>query len=231
MTAFHVHSTRNLVNTRVPESDARLARLSTEAPRIPWDVFLHRHFRWDNGEHVGLIGPTGQGKTTLLMHLLPLHPYVTVFATKPRDTTMDSLIASGYIKLRRWESLDPANTPRRVLWPDATKLDSKATQRAVFADAFERIYLEGRWTLAIDETWYFDNVLNLGDAIKVYLLQARSLGISLAVATQRPAWVPREIYTQSTHLVSAGVPPISSVMLCQTSNNSNAYTSTHVPGK
>jgi len=184
-----------------------LARLSTEAPRIPWDVFV-RQLDWDAGEHFGLIGPTGQGKTTMLLNLLPLHPYVVVFATKPSDATMDALIATGYLKMEWWQSLDPAYYPRRVVWPDATRLGSVPHQYEVFLDAFERIYREGGWTLAIDELRYFMDVLKgrptqkpLGEYIKLYLMQARSLSISLVVATQRPAFVPLEVYDQSTHLM------------------------------
>lgn len=179
----------------------RLARLATEAPRIPWDVFVRDVLRWEPGEHFGLIGPTGLGKTTMLLNLLPYHPYVVVFATKPRDATMERLINTGYIRLTRWKSIDADEYPRRVLWPDASKLDSREVQRDVFRDAFERIYREGGWTVALDETWYMDNVLHLENEIKTYLLQARSLGISLVTATQRPAWVPREIYTSCTHLM------------------------------
>lgn len=183
-----------------PSGDALLARVATQAPRVPWDVFISGHFAWDDGEHVGMIGPTGQGKTTLLTQLLPLHPYVTVFATKPRDTTMDRLIASGYQRMTRWESIPADRMPRRVLWPPASELGSEDKQREVFRDAFARIYREGAWTVAIDELWYIINVLNLGAEVKTYLLQARSLDISLVVATQRPAWVPLEVYDQSTHL-------------------------------
>jgi energy-coupling factor transporter ATP-binding protein EcfA2 len=179
----------------------KLARLSTEAPRIPWDKFLDEELQWRSGEHFALIGPTGQGKTTMMLHLLPLHPFVAAFATKPRDETMDSLIATGYIKLERWQFLDPDIFPRRVIWPDATRIDSEDVQRSVFADAFGKIYREGGWTVAIDETWYFANVLRMEKYIRTYLLQARSLGISLLCATQRPASVPLEIYDQSTHLM------------------------------
>lgn len=183
------------------DETARLAKLSTEAPRVPWDVFIRDILSWKPGEHFGLIGPTGLGKTTMLVNLLPLHPYVVVFATKPRDATMDRLVNTGYVRLSRWKSLDPEQYPRRVLWPDASRLDSHELQREVFLDAFERIYREGAWTVALDETWYMDNVLKLEGPIKTYLLQARSLGISLVTATQRPAWVPREIYTSCTHLM------------------------------
>lgn len=177
-----------------------LALLSKEAPRVPWDIFLEDHFEWRAGEHVGMIGPTGQGKTTLLLNLLPIHPFVVVFATKPHDATMDGLISTGYLKMDRWRSIDPYHYPRRVLWPDATRMNAVTTQRQVFHEAFEKIYREKGWTVAVDETWYVANKLGLEEDIKTYLLQARSLGISLMCATQRPAKVPVEIYDQSTHL-------------------------------
>lgn len=189
------------VRNRNMSEDFRLARLSTEAPRIPWDHFSRNVLRWAPGEHFGLIGPTGLGKTTMLLNLLPIHPYVVVFATKPRDKTMDALIRTGYLRMERWQSLDPLQYPRRVLWPNATDINSKDRQHQVFADAFGRIYREGNWTVALDETWYIDNILHMETYIKTYLLQARSLGISLITATQRPAWVPREIYTSCTHLM------------------------------
>lgn len=129
-----------------------------------------------------------------------MHHYVTVFATKPKDKVMQALSDDGYIFLERWRDLSAEKYPRRVVWPNARTLGSKAVQKDVFSEAMESIYVEGRWTLAIDETWYFDNVLRLGELIKLYLLQARSLGISLVAATQRPAWVPRELYTSATHL-------------------------------
>lgn len=178
----------------------RMAKLSRDAPRVPWDVFLDREFTWESGEHIGLIGPTGQGKTTLLTHLLPLHKYVTVMATKPRDITMDRLIRTGYEPIREWKSMDPKEYPRRVLWPDAGRLDSVAHQREAFHEAFAKIYREGGWTVAVDELWYMGQILKLEMDIKLYLLQARALDISLLVATQRPAWVPLEVYDQSTHL-------------------------------
>lgn len=184
-----------------PNMDNRLlAKLATDVPRIPWDVFLNEEFRWHAGEHIALIGPTGQGKTTLLLNLLPFHPYVVVFATKPRDTTMEALVQTGYLHIDRWRSLDATDYPRRILWPDASRLDSVDRQKQVFHEAFGAIYREGGWTVALDETWYMANELKLGHDIKLYLLQARALGISLVCATQRPAMIPVEIYDQSTHL-------------------------------
>lgn len=184
-----------------PRENAMLARLATDAPRIPWDVFTRDYLQWNAGEHFALIGPTGQGKTTMLFNLLQFHPYLVVFATKPRDESMERLIAQGYLRMDRWRSIDPRDWPRRVLWPDATTIDSVERQHEVFLHAFGAIYREGGWTVALDETWYVANTLKLGHEIKMYLLQGRSLGISLLCATQRPASVPLEIYDQSTHLM------------------------------
>lgn len=189
-------------NQALAES-VRMARTATEAPRVPWDEFLSdkEWFDWKQGEHLAIIGPTGQGKTNMLTQMLPLHPFVVVFATKPRDESMIRLINSdGYHVMRRWQSLDPDKFPRRVLWPDAMSLHSEAIQLEVFRDAMARIYREGGWTLVIDELWYVNNILSMTREIKTFLLQARALGISLLMATQRPAWVPLEVYDQSTHL-------------------------------
>jgi energy-coupling factor transporter ATP-binding protein EcfA2 len=180
--------------------DRELGRLSEQAPRISWGKFAAERFQWMPGEHVGLIGPTGQGKTTLLLNILPLHEYVTVFATKPRDATMDRLVATGYQKLSRWYPLDPRSTPRRVIWPDASRIDSMKLQREVFSDAFARIYREGGWTVGLDEVRFIVSDLGLKQEVNVFLLQGRSLGISLVAATQRPRFIPTEVYDQSTHL-------------------------------
>jgi hypothetical protein len=191
------------------DSDARLALLANEAPRVPWDVFTHSWFDPEPGEHTGIIGPTGQGKTLLQKNILPKYPFVAAFATKPQDITMERLITQGgYVRLAQWHGLNPIDHPRRVIWPDATRIDSYELQRNVFQDAFSKIFREGGrpkdkpvgWAIAIDELWYVCNVLKLSMEVKVFLLQGRSIGHSLVMATQRPKHVPLEVYDQSTHL-------------------------------
>jgi energy-coupling factor transporter ATP-binding protein EcfA2 len=184
---------------------SQLSRLSQEAPRVPWDVFLNDVLQWRNGEHFALIGPTGGGKTTMARALLPLHYYVTVFATKPYDETMDALIRSGYYRMDQWRSLPADEYPKRVVWPNIARLKGKQErlelQRRVFDNAFDAIFLEKGWTLYLDELWYFSNRLNMDGWVEEYLSQARSLSISLIVATQRPAFIPLMVYDQSTHLM------------------------------
>jgi energy-coupling factor transporter ATP-binding protein EcfA2 len=179
--------------------EARLNYANGMAPRVPWDVFKSQ-FDWKQGEHVGLIGPTGQGKTTLLTAILPLRTYTTVFASKPRDVSMDRLIATGYHKIQNWSYIPPERMPKRVLWPDAMDIDSVDHQKKVFQKAYGGIYREGGWCCAIDEGFYMAEILGLRREMKMIWTQGRSMGISHVVATQRPRWVPLEMYDQSDHL-------------------------------
>lgn len=176
------------------------------APVLPWNEFIDVKnrigvFRWEQGQHVALIGPTGRGKTTLALAILPLRKYITVLATKPRDETLTAFGKShGFTKYQEWPVDYPEKSPRRLIWPDATKLYSVAVQRQVFRSTLNQIYTEGNWCVYVDELWYLIHHLKLEFETRTYLQQARSNGISFVASTQRPAFVPLEIYDQSTHL-------------------------------
>lgn len=173
--------------------------VDTIAPIVSWERF-QQQFNWRQGEHVALIGPTGSGKTTLSLHLLELRQYVTAFATKPRDPVLMTLKKQNYKLMKEWKNIDPELIPKRLLWPDASKLYSAATQRKQFREAFDNIYPQGGWCVYVDELWYIIHHLKLELEIRTFLLQGRSMEISLIVCTQRPSRVPLEVYDQSTHL-------------------------------
>jgi energy-coupling factor transporter ATP-binding protein EcfA2 len=177
------------------------AHLDAQAPRVEWDFFLNYIFDWRQSEHVALIGPTGSGKTTLALAILTLRKYITVLATKPKDSTLQQFGKSnGFKRYKEWPVLDADLSPRRLVWPDATSLYSAVSQRNHFQRALAQIYREGGWCVYIDELWFIIHHLKLELEVRTYLQQARSNGISLVAATQRPAFVPLEVYDQSTHL-------------------------------
>ena len=170
------------------------------SPVIPWDQFVTDFFEWNQSQHVGLIGPTGSGKTSLALHILGQRQYVTVFGTKPKDDTLSELQKRGYRFMKEWKSFDPEMVPKRLLWPKADKLYSARQQRQVFQRAFDAIYPQGGWCVFIDELWFIIHHLKLDPEIRTFLMQSRSNEISLVLCTQRPSRVPLEVYDQSDHL-------------------------------
>lgn len=184
-------------------------------PFYDWAAFIGQIFRWRPGEHLGCIGPTGSGKTTLINALLPYRKYTTVIGTKPADDSLEHLITNDhYLLMNQWKDYSPTIYPKRVLWPSARNVESIAQQRSEILTAMVAMYREsggydksykgkrhyGGWCVVIDELWYVIHQLKLELTVKTYLQQARSIGITLVVGTQRPAFIPLEVYDQSTHL-------------------------------
>ena len=178
------------------------------APVVPWDTFLNLKtrvglFQWTQGQHVALIGPTGTGKTTLALAILPLRKYIAALATKPKDETLRDFARREHFRIyQSWPEGAANLSPRRMIWPDARKLDAdtELRQRDALMETLAVIYAQGNWTVYVDELWFLAVHLRMEHQIRKYLLQARSNGISLVASTQRPSRVPLEIYDQTTHM-------------------------------
>jgi hypothetical protein len=182
------------------------------APVVEWDDFLTYVLDWRQNQHLALIGPTGQGKTNALYSLLRQRKYVTYFASKIQDETLDAYTEQGgYEKITDWpprkgrlfrREVKPEEMPRRLLWPDASRLDSEAEQRRVFQKAYSDIYTRGGWCTVWDDFWYLAMILGFTRDAKKFLLNARSNYIPFVLATQRPAGQNMvEIFDQAEHLL------------------------------
>jgi hypothetical protein len=169
---------------------------------MEWDDFLTEAFVWHQGEHVSAIGPTGSGKTTLILAILHRRAYVCALATKPADKTMVGLIRRGYRRITQWPP-PPRGIARQlriVLWPPFKHPDDVANQRYQIDRALRAMFVAGSWTIFADEIYYLCKFLGLTKLLELIWTQGRSLGISLVGGTQRPAFVPLLMYSSATHL-------------------------------
>ena len=153
---------------------------------------------WKQGEHVTCIGPTGSGKTVFARNILGLRRFVTVLANKPKDSSMDDLLADGFHKETDWPWSDL--TPKVVLWPDISEMNKQYSQREAFREALHGMYARGRYCIYADELRYLTDDLRLQREFSLLWQQGRSSGISVVAGIQRPRHVPLLAYSQATHL-------------------------------
>jgi len=168
-------------------------------PSLPWETAV-RSLEWRQGEHLTLLGHTGGGKTSLARLLLPLRSYTVTVATKPRDESLEAFIrADGWHRSRRWP-VEPRRHPRVVYWPHSGSLGDVERQREAVREVLESVWQTGAWAIYFDEVRYIADQLGLQRELEQLLLQGRALGISIVGATQRPAFVPLEFYSEAHHL-------------------------------
>lgn len=176
------------------------------APEIAgksWDQFLD-DFRaeWKPGQHIAIIAPTGQGKTTVLVSLLDLRTWVLAFDPKGGD---DTLAKTRYPRLPDWpprsKDFDKMARGEPVKYLVGPKIDRRADRPKLVA-AQARV-LEGAWdtkgwTVAVDELQIMADKMGQADAIDELLIAARTRKISVVSLFQRPADVPRAAYQMAS---------------------------------
>lgn len=144
--------------------------------------------RWRQGEHVGVVGRTGSGKTYLIAKLVAMRQYVTIFRTKP-----DRNKFAGFVTVRHASAMDHWRSERLLLEPDY-KLQAREGYGML-----ERAWRDGGWTIAVDENWYAEQI-GLKPYIIRLLTQGRSKDISVIVGMQRPVDISRFALSEITHL-------------------------------
>lgn len=175
---------------------------SADIPFVSWNMFL-RHWVWEQGEHITLVGSTGSGKTVLALELLGRREYVIALATKVRDESLyPKLEKAGFVTSSNPKVENPDKTPKVIFRPRLSAPTKQA--REYQADAFGTLLInafnEGEWCLYGDEIRYLSQNLKLSTELETLWLQGRSLGVSMVVATQRPVSIPVLAFESATHL-------------------------------
>src|SRR5437016_5933255 len=81
---------------------------------LPWDDFLsYMAWSWKPGQHIAMIGPTGEGKTTFAAGLLNLRNWVLALDPKGEDETLS---ASGFERITHLPNQDFDVTWRLRHW-------------------------------------------------------------------------------------------------------------------
>jgi hypothetical protein len=168
---------------------------------------------WEPGQHLSAIGPTGEGKSTLIGGLLSLRRYVIVLDPKGGDPTIAAL---RYPRLESWPSdrqftrllrrdEEAGRASRYVVGPIVHTMEDLPKLRAATAQALRRSFAQGGWTVYVDELQVLADrrMMNLsGDAAK-FLVSARSKGLSFVSGFQGPSWVPSEALRQPSWVAVA----------------------------
>lgn len=168
---------------------------------VDWEEFKRR-FRWNQGEHITAIAPTGAGKTTLFSQLMPYRKYSIMFGTKPADGLYDEIIRKqGFKRIESIKEITPTHT-RYLLWPRmrTTIPLTVQAQRTAFQEAMDVIVKQGNWTVWVDEAKYIGEFLKLKLELTYMLEQLRSIGATVICGAQRPAMLPLSALSSATHV-------------------------------
>jgi hypothetical protein len=186
--------------------------------RFSREEFLTERWNYRPGEHVSLIAPTQNGKTTTMFDLLKhtdtswcTVPPVMLVA-KPQDPVVSAGLAeleyketNSWPPRKGWFSEKPEGYG---LWPPHLKDVESATNNAHLAAKFKPAIRELFWkgnTISIgDEVYHLCAVLGLSEELTQHWTQGAGMGSGLWTATQKPSGthqgsIPSFMYNSPTH--------------------------------
>lgn len=173
---------------------------------VRWQQFL-AEWKWREGEHITIIGPTGSGKTLLTRLLLrraPI-PWVVVMGVKRRDKELyQAYEKEGYELVRRFdpEPPDDADWMRVLFIPQSEKPGDEGLQARgrSFKRALNDVDEVGHWVVVADDVIVMTREMGLDRTFRVLWIEGRSAGISIVASAQEPVNLPPMAYGQASHL-------------------------------
>lgn len=175
---------------------------------VPWTSF-QAFFAdaWIPGQHVALIGPTGEGKSTFGVGILRVRKYVVSLDAKGEDST---LTASGFMRISQWppprqvlEDIAEGKPARLIVGMDVRQVSDTARLKELLEKVLTSTYAEHGWTIHCDELQLLADrkMMNLGALVEKHLVSARDKKISVVTSYQAPSWVPQAASRQARWIV------------------------------
>lgn len=182
---------------------------------LDWDTEVIPLLRreWEPGEHMSIIAPTGEGKTTVLTSILNDvgRKYELAFDPKGGDSTLASLgwrrIATvpdppewwQFYRRNPYRDMAEGRPFRAIVGPVVHTVDDERRLRLNLGRSLEKVFNQGGWTVAIDEFQVLADrrLMDLGKPAERLLIAARDKGVSVVMLFQAPRWVPRASQDQS----------------------------------
>jgi hypothetical protein len=144
--------------------------------------------RWEQGQHVCIVGQTGTGKTYLENRLLQYRDCVIFLRSKA-----DKVKLEGFRRTKTVDGISIVNQHKWELYPEYKQ------QRYEFSRALHMVWEQGSWCVDIDELFYMCDRLRLDSDVEMLLTQGRSLDISVVCGMQRPSRITRFAMSEPTH--------------------------------
>lgn len=197
---------------------------SLQVEPLTWPEFLEWFGRkWEPGQHMAFVAPTGEGKTYVLAEVLRLRSFVLALDPKGGDTTLNTLTRHGFTRVTSWpwpaairEQIGDGKPTRLIVGKFHPTSKELAAHKQLIAKSLDyafdssgdvmkrgKVVTRGGWTVAIDELQVMADrrMMNLSAAVERHLILARDRKSSLLTAYQRPAWVPKSAAQMATWFV------------------------------
>jgi hypothetical protein len=193
----------------VPAATNDLLKSGERVIAAEWHELFLPWFReaWEPGQHVALIGPTGEGKSTFAGGILDTRKWVLALDPKGGDETLSR---TGYKPLTRWpppgkdrDRIAEGKPMRYIIGRQVRDEREERAHTSLMRDAVRGCWGEGGWTINVDEFQLLADrrMMGLDKEIERLLVAARSKGTSVVTSFQAPSWVPKASTRQATWVV------------------------------
>ncbi len=160
---------------------------------MPWERFVTWwRAQWHQGEHVGIVGPTGSGKSTLTAGLCSVRDYVMALNIVD-DNTLDG---TGWERRTKWplpikdrDRIKDGKPLRIIVGKHVRKRADREANRLMLSRVMPDLWEHGNWTVVVGELQLLADrrFYNLADDAVEMMIAARKRGLSVVAELQRVA--------------------------------------------